>query len=260
MPEQKPKTCFVIGPIGEVGTATRKRADFLLKGIIKQVLETNELGYKVLRADEIPTPGMIDSQVINAVLDADLVVADLSEHNPNAFYELALRHMEERPIIHMIDRAYPIPFDVKPFRTIVFAVDDIDELEKAKVELHRQATEVQTGEHEPDNPVTKARGYKKLRASATSEQKVLLDRVEGLSARLASLEQTVTLEGYRRAGPSTSELEKILWEGPERKISGLYLQLGNVRLHPPQEPKPGKSEPKKPEPKKLDPKKLDPKK
>jgi hypothetical protein len=39
---------------------------------------------------------MIDSQVITKVLDADLVIADLTLKNPNAFYELGLRHMAEK--------------------------------------------------------------------------------------------------------------------------------------------------------------------
>jgi hypothetical protein len=72
MSETVAKTCFVIGPIGEPGGQTRSNADWLLKGIIRPVLE-EKLKFQVRRADEISKPGMIDSQVINAVIDADLV-------------------------------------------------------------------------------------------------------------------------------------------------------------------------------------------
>jgi hypothetical protein len=113
MSEAATKTCFVIGPIGDTGTETRTNADWLLKGIIRPVLE-GKFGFKVIRSDEISDPGMIDSQVINAVIDADLVIADLSEHNPNAFYELAIRHREARPVIHMT-REPKLPFDVAPY-------------------------------------------------------------------------------------------------------------------------------------------------
>src|SRR3546814_9033715 len=95
------KHCFVIGPIGSEGSETRIAADWLLNGIVKPVMDN--FAFLVRRADEIPEPGMIDSQVIKSVHDADLVVADLSKHNAKAFYELAIRHMVEKPVIHMIE-------------------------------------------------------------------------------------------------------------------------------------------------------------
>jgi hypothetical protein len=96
MSEAAVKTCFVIGPIGDPRSSTRRDADWLLKGIIQPILK-DKLKFQVQRAAEIARPGMIDSQVINTVIDADLVIADLSENNPNSFYELAIRHMEAGP-------------------------------------------------------------------------------------------------------------------------------------------------------------------
>ena len=84
------KTCFVVGPIGADGTEVRDQADWLLEAVIRPALEP--LGYDVIRSDGIAEPGLITEQVINLVRDADLVVADLTGHNANAFYELALRH------------------------------------------------------------------------------------------------------------------------------------------------------------------------
>jgi len=101
------KICFVVGPIGNEGSDERRHADWLLDGIITPVLD--EFEYDVLRSDKIASPGMIDSQIINQVIDADLVIADLSNRNANAFYELAIRHMEEeKPIIHMIHKSNTI--------------------------------------------------------------------------------------------------------------------------------------------------------
>jgi hypothetical protein len=51
----------------------------------------------VQRADEIKAPGDINSQIINRLMDAELVIADMSMHNANAFYELAIRHMVRLP-------------------------------------------------------------------------------------------------------------------------------------------------------------------
>jgi hypothetical protein len=99
------KLCFVIGPIGSEGSDERRHANWLLNGIIKPVFSAHFPGYEVQRADEIVAPGSINSQVITRIMDASLVIVDMSMHNANAFYELAIRHMVGLPTIHMTGRS-----------------------------------------------------------------------------------------------------------------------------------------------------------
>src|SRR4029077_4166673 len=87
-----PKTCFVVGPIGDAGSPTRGHADWLLDEIIQPVFAEHFKDFEVIRSDKIAQPGMIDSEVINHLLDADLVIADLTFQNPNVFYEMGIRH------------------------------------------------------------------------------------------------------------------------------------------------------------------------
>jgi hypothetical protein len=70
----------------------------LLKGIIQPVLARYP-EFQVKRADQDARPGLIDVHMINDILDAELVIADLSYLNPNTFYEIGIRHMTEKPII-----------------------------------------------------------------------------------------------------------------------------------------------------------------
>ena len=101
------RTCFVIGPIGDENTPARNNADLLLRYVIKTGLEPK---YRVIRADEISTPGMINDQVITSIRGADLIVADLHGDNPNAYYEIAIAHCFRKPTIHMIAKGAKIPF------------------------------------------------------------------------------------------------------------------------------------------------------
>src|ERR1051326_702264 len=78
------KRCFVISPIGERGSQTRKRSDKVLNQIIRPAVK--ECGYKVFRADEIDQPGLITSQVVRHIIEDALIVADLTERNANVFY------------------------------------------------------------------------------------------------------------------------------------------------------------------------------
>src|SRR5262245_29916524 len=105
------KLCFVIGPIGDPGTDARRHADWLFQGIIKPVFaEHFRDEFEVpVRADQIVAPGSINTQVITRLLEVPLVIADLSLHNANAFYELAIRHMVRLPTIHMIHKDWTLP-------------------------------------------------------------------------------------------------------------------------------------------------------
>src|SRR5918911_595234 len=108
--ETAPRECFVIGPIGEPESETRRRSDQVYKYIVAPVVEPR--GYKLLRADKIGSPGVITSQVIDHVVNASLVVADLSERNANAFYELAVRHAFRKPVLQLSSIEWELPFDL----------------------------------------------------------------------------------------------------------------------------------------------------
>src|SRR5947209_5187674 len=105
------KHCFVIGPIGGPDSASRLHADWLYQEIVEPVFESFP-AFKLMRADKITEPGLITSQIITHLLDDELVIADMSLTNPNAFYELGIRHVIQKPVIHMYLRGTEIPFDV----------------------------------------------------------------------------------------------------------------------------------------------------
>ena len=74
---------------------------------------------------------------------ARLVVADLSFHNPNVFYELAFRHATRRPVIHLIRTLDSIPFDLDQFRTIRIDTSGlysfVPQIETYRAEIQRRS-------------------------------------------------------------------------------------------------------------------------
>jgi len=148
--------CFYISPIGEDESEHRQHADLFLGSIVEPTLE--EFGLKVVRADKIGKPGMITSQTIEHVIRSRLVVADLSYHNPNVFYELCLRHVCRLPTVQIIRKIDKIPFDLDQFRTIRIDTSSIftmvPNLQTYKAEI---ATQVRMALKDPDsadNPVS----------------------------------------------------------------------------------------------------------
>lgn len=149
-------TCFYVTPIGEDGSEERRHSDLFLGSIVEPALEQFHL--KVIRADAIDKPGTITRQIIEYLLKSRLVIADLSFHNPNVFYELALRHAMRLPVVQVIRSADRIPFDLNQVRTIRIDTGDIYAL-VPKIDTYRSeiASQVRRALDDPDsvdNPVT----------------------------------------------------------------------------------------------------------
>jgi hypothetical protein len=181
------KLCFVVGPIGANDSEIRVHADWLLEEIIQPVM-AEFADFEVKRADQDHRPGLIDAQLISDLLNAELVIPDLSSLNPNAFYEIGIRHMAQKPIIHMQIVGEQIPFDVSLYRSIKFSRRKPSDIREARAALKAQVKVAISTEHEVENPVTNARGQIQLGEHATAAQKVLLDQIEALGLRLDNLE------------------------------------------------------------------------
>lgn len=95
----------------DLSTGKTLDLDKTYKNIIKPAVE--KAGLQCVRADEIQDSGLIDKSMYALLMHADLVVADISTYNPNAIYELGVRHAV-RPYSTIIikEQEGVIPFDL----------------------------------------------------------------------------------------------------------------------------------------------------
>lgn len=127
------KTCFMVSPIGNEGSDTRKRADQLFKYIISPVCE--ECGFEAVRVDQINKADSITQTIIDYLKSAELVIADMTGHNPNAFYEIGYRASTGKPIIHVKEKGESIPFDISSIRAFDYDLTDLDSVQEVKQRL-----------------------------------------------------------------------------------------------------------------------------
>ena len=192
MTDESEKTCFVIAPIGEPESDTRKRSDQILRHIIRPAVEAK--GYTAIRGDEISEPGIITSQVIQHVVDDPLVVADLTERNPNVFYELAVRHAIRKPFIQIIDKGESIPFDVAATRTVFVDHHDLDNVETAKTQIIEQITALESDSSTLETPISVSLDLQHLRRSENPGERSLADvlsELSGIRSALAEFEERI---------------------------------------------------------------------
>lgn len=221
--------CFVIAPIGNDGSETRYRSDLVTDYIITPAaLDVGFQRKNVLRADRIDQAGTITSQIIRHLTEAAVVVADLTEHNPNVFYELAIRHAAGKPVIHMIANGETIPFDVSSSRTIQFDYRDLKSAYECRRRISGQITEALGNPDVVDNPVSKTITFAALqksddpRARAEAE---LLELLRGFRSDLARLDAQVSSvsslgppAGAARSAIAADELARLLVNRRKRQL------------------------------------------
>lgn len=107
-------------PIKQQGSKEYGHFRALFDNVLKPAVE--KYGYEVTRADDVKKVGAITKDIIVPLAEAQLVIADLTELNPNVFYELGVRHALRGfgTIMIMDETQTAIPFDITAYRVIKF--------------------------------------------------------------------------------------------------------------------------------------------
>ncbi|MBP0445853.1 DUF4071 domain-containing protein [Roseomonas sp. SSH11] len=137
------KRCFVVMGFGvKTDLATGRKLDLnkSYKTMIKPAVEAK--GLECVRADEIRHSGAIDVPMYEWLLSADVVIADLSTSNPNALYELGIRHaLRPQTTIVISENKLPYPFDLNHVRIASYThlgdAIDYDEVLRFRDELSK---------------------------------------------------------------------------------------------------------------------------
>ena len=116
-----------------------EKRNFVYEYVIKPVLENHpDFIFKYQRADESLTIGKISEEICESIEESDFVIADISEKNPNVFYELGYGHARSIKAILLIEKKQntklDIPFDIQDFRCHTYDFNK-DGFEKIKNKL-----------------------------------------------------------------------------------------------------------------------------
>ena len=108
--------CFVMMPFGPP-----------LGGYYESVYRPaiEKAGLQPIRADaEIFGAGKIMDQIWSGIRTAKVLVAQLTQRNPNVFYELGLAHALKKPVVLVSSNESDVPFDLHHIRVIYYDVSD----------------------------------------------------------------------------------------------------------------------------------------
>jgi len=191
MPE---KTCFVIMSFDPV-------YDEVYKSAIEPALRSKK--YKCIRADSEAGPGNIPSEIVKNIILADIIVADLSEPNPNVYYELGISHCVGNKTIGIAREGVTLPFDVSPFRVTMYD-EDRKGLKLLKYQLENLVDEMQkrSGQHEPNNlPQEAGREFFDQRRKVSQA----LDGLEAMRDRLNEMRNFLDIQPEKHDNSHAAE-------------------------------------------------------
>lgn len=101
-------TAFVILPFVE---RDPKHPKGFFAEVLRSIITPAAKDFRVKTANRQGSD-MIQSTIVNDLMEADLVIADLTEHNPNVMFELGVRMAQDKPVVLMKAEGTGPLFDV----------------------------------------------------------------------------------------------------------------------------------------------------
>ena len=162
MPEKK--TCFVIQPLCEKYKA---RYDLFYRSAIEAA------GLSAYRVDKDPSVGNIIAQIQEKIKAANICFAEISEDNPNVWYELGYAHAHGHEVVMVCQKGKELPFDIKPENTILYneTIDSDSEHRESIVRKIKKALEARIKITKPSRNAKSAMQQRDRESSTLSTDK-----------------------------------------------------------------------------------------
>ena len=144
------KKCFVIMPVSSTKSCTTRQWTAIFDEMIKPAVVGTRLGFTCERSK--PRTGNLIRDILNELNKADVVIADLTDTNPNVFYELGVRHtLRNRTILIAQDMKY-VPSDLRSYWVITYR-KGLSGLQDFKNKIREVLKEMMKKPEKPDSPV-----------------------------------------------------------------------------------------------------------
>jgi len=206
--------CFVIMPFS--GTPNPRHDatywDKLYHNFIKPAVE--DVGYVCERS--VASPGNIVGNIIGDLFGSNIVLAILTDFNPNVLYELGVRHSLAHGTIMALERGQTIPFDLANYGLVLYSDIDRDhfarELRNHIQKLHRQPG--------PDSPVAE---HLRLKVGLSRTTLDVADSPLNTAGALDLAEEDILIIGQNLYGLATDKQE-------QDKVMSMLLQKTNLKI------------------------------
>lgn len=144
------KKCFVLMPFSETKSCTEAEWTGIFENMIKPAVTGSRLGFECERAK--PRTGAFIKDILEGLNKADLVIADLTDRNPNVCYELGIRHTLKNRTILIAQNMDDVPSDLQSYWVVIYE-KDLTGASEFKRKVREILREMQKDPDKPDSPI-----------------------------------------------------------------------------------------------------------
>jgi len=153
------KKCFVIMPVSGTKSCTQDEWTGIFEHMIKPAVTGSKLSYDCERAK--PLTGAFVRDILEGLNRSDVVIADLTDRNPNVCYELGIRHTLKRRTILIAQNIDDVPSDLRSYWVVTYG-KDLTGAENFKKRVREILREMQKNPKKPDSPVADFLEFKNI--------------------------------------------------------------------------------------------------
>jgi len=174
-----------------------------------------EAGCRVSRADDMFTPHPVMNDVRQGIIDADLILCEMTERNPNVFYELGLAHAIGKPAILISREEEDIPFDLRHIRYFTYDRTLTNWAERLKENIIRAAGDATASSVIWPPPLLSfSAGRKSSVVEAQSNKLSLSGKASSKSVQIGRQEwmtENLSVDHYRNGDPIPEVQDPKKW-------------------------------------------------
>ena len=189
---ERTKKCFVIMPVSKTKSCSARGWTSIFNEMIKPAVAGSRLGFTCERSR--PRTGSLIRDILNELNTADVVIADLTDMNPNVFYELGVRHtLRNRTVLIAQDMKH-VPSDLTSYWVVTYK-KDLSGLQDFKNKMKDTLRAMMKNPEKPDNPVADFLGEKNislLSQERSANLRKLTALVSEFSYNLRSIDQVLS--------------------------------------------------------------------
>ena len=192
-------------------------------------------GFQPVRVDELKGPFNINRKIIEHLFSSDAIVAELTDKNPNVFYEMGVAHAIGNKTVMIVQSTKELPFDIRNYRCIEFkqTVDGLKKLEQDIIdslltidEWRKNATNP-VQDFKPNDSYIPNHLFEDLQKQLQAKEALLKKRVP--KSELRALQKEL-LEKEKLLSSSASKIERTALQKEQLQAEKESLQKQVQRL------------------------------
>jgi len=187
------KEVFVIMPMNNTDHFSKIEWQKFYEDVIYKNVTSS--GFACKRSDSDITRGSLIKNLVKNLASSYVVLADITDYNPNVMYELGIRHALAIRTIIIVQKGIIVPFDLKTYWYMEYDPNEKSSVDKLTLFIKNALENIHHEPYKLDNPIADFISTDKIKISRTEKEhyELAINLVELAEKRLYIIERTPVL-------------------------------------------------------------------